>query len=65
MVTEILQPRLVTRQMELRGVRVHNLKNLDLDIPLGCLVVISGVSGSGTYGLPTISPATSTTRYFL
>ena len=51
MVTEILQPRLVTRQMELRGVRVHNLKNLDLDIPLGCLVVISGVSVSGKSSL--------------
>ncbi len=39
------------RQMELRGVRVHNLKNLDLDIPLGCLVALSGVSGSGKSSL--------------
>lgn len=39
------------RQMELRGVRVHNLKNLDLDIPLGRLVVVSGVSGSGKSSL--------------
>ena len=37
--------------MELRGVRVHNLKNLDLDIPLNCLVVVSGVSGSGKSSL--------------
>jgi excinuclease ABC subunit A len=51
MATEILQPQPVTRQMELRGVRVHNLKNLDLNIPLGCLVVISGVSGSGKSSL--------------
>jgi len=39
------------RQIELRGVRVHNLKNIDLDIPLGCLVAISGVSGSGKSSL--------------
>lgn len=40
-------PRPTSSLMELRGVRVHNLKNIDLDIPLGQLVVISGVSGSG------------------
>lgn len=40
-----------TRQMELRGVRVHNLKNIDVDIPLGKLVVLSGVSGSGKSSL--------------
>jgi excinuclease ABC subunit A len=39
------------RFMELRGVRVHNLKNLDLDIPLRQLVVLSGVSGSGKSSL--------------
>lgn len=37
--------------MELRGVRVHNLKNIDLDIPLERLVVVSGVSGSGKSSL--------------
>ena len=41
----------IRKQMELRGVRVHNLKNLDLDIPLNCLVVVSGVSGSGKSSL--------------
>lgn len=40
-----------TRYMELRGVRVHNLKNLDLDIPLDQFVVVSGVSGSGKSSL--------------
>ena len=40
-----------SRQMELRGVRVHNLKNIDVDIPLGKLVVLSGVSGSGKSSL--------------
>ena len=31
----------------IRGARVHNLKNLDLEIPRDRLVVITGVSGSG------------------
>ena len=37
--------------MELRGVRVHNLNNLNLDIPLNQLVVLTGVSGSGKSSL--------------
>ncbi len=39
------------RQIELRGVAVHNLKEIDLDIPLGKLVAICGVSGSGKSSL--------------
>ncbi|MDI6846132.1 MAG: excinuclease ABC subunit UvrA [Candidatus Saccharicenans sp.] len=35
----------------LRGVRVHNLKNIDLDLPVGKLIVITGVSGSGKSSL--------------
>ena len=31
----------------LRGAREHNLKNLDISIPLNCLTAITGVSGSG------------------
>ncbi|MEP7274062.1 MAG: excinuclease ABC subunit UvrA, partial [Acidobacteriota bacterium] len=34
-------------RIELRGVRQHNLKNIDVDIPLGSMVCITGVSGSG------------------
>ncbi len=34
-----------------RGARVHNLKNIDADIPLGRLVAIAGVSGSGKSSL--------------
>ena len=37
--------------IELRGVRVHNLQNVDLDIPLGRFTVITGVSGSGKSSL--------------
>ena len=33
--------------LRIRGARQNNLKNLDLDIPLGELVVVTGVSGSG------------------
>ncbi|MCQ2184985.1 MAG: excinuclease ABC subunit UvrA, partial [Bacteroidales bacterium] len=35
----------------IRGARGNNLRNIDLDIPLGCMVGISGVSGSGKSSL--------------
>ena len=35
----------------IRGARGNNLKNVDVDFPLGCLVGISGVSGSGKSSL--------------
>jgi len=31
----------------IRGAKEHNLKNVDVEIPLGCLVCVTGVSGSG------------------
>ncbi|CDD41104.1 aBC transporter related protein [Collinsella sp. CAG:398] len=37
--------------IHVRGARVHNLKNIDVDIPLGELVGIAGVSGSGKSSL--------------
>ncbi|MDB5344448.1 MAG: hypothetical protein JWP89_2825 [Schlesneria sp.] len=39
------------RMMQLRGVGVHNLRQIDLDLPLGKLIVLSGVSGSGKSSL--------------
>ena len=38
-------------RIEVRGARVHNLKNIDADIPLGKIVGIAGVSGSGKSSL--------------
>jgi len=35
------------RVMRFSGARVHNLKNIDVQIPLGMMVVVTGVSGSG------------------
>ena len=37
--------------IEVRGARVHNLKNVDVDVPLGELVGVAGVSGSGKSSL--------------
>lgn len=37
--------------IEVRGAHVHNLKNIDVDIPLGKIVGIAGVSGSGKSSL--------------
>jgi excinuclease UvrABC ATPase subunit len=37
--------------LEVRGAHTHNLQNVDVDIPLGVLVVITGVAGSGKSSL--------------
>jgi excinuclease ABC subunit A len=36
-----------SRRLRLRGAREHNLKSIDVEIPLGLMVAVSGVSGSG------------------
>ena len=43
--------RIAPQHIIVRGAKVHNLKNIDLDIPLGKLVAIAGVSGSGKSSL--------------
>jgi excinuclease UvrABC ATPase subunit len=40
-----------TGTLEIRGARTHNLQNVDVDIPLGVLVVVTGVAGSGKSSL--------------
>ncbi|MBW0090898.1 excinuclease ABC subunit UvrA [Pseudonocardia sp. KRD-184] len=40
-----------TGALEVRGARTHNLTGLDVDIPLGVLVVVTGVAGSGKSSL--------------
>ena len=42
---------MIPRSMQVRGARVHNLKNIDVDIPLHQIVGIAGVSGSGKSSL--------------
>ncbi len=38
-------------QLEVRGAGTHNLRNVDVDVPLGVLVVLTGVAGSGKSSL--------------
>ncbi len=40
-----------SRALEVRGASTHNLRDVDLDIPLGVLVVVTGVAGSGKSSL--------------
>src|SRR5438477_1820891 len=44
-------PRISSGVLEVRGASTHNLQDVDVDIPLGVLVVVTGVAGSGKSSL--------------
>ncbi|WP_062378719.1 ATP-binding cassette domain-containing protein [Demequina pelophila] len=44
-------PRTATGALEIRGAAAHNLKDVDVDVPLGVLVCVTGVAGSGKSSL--------------
>jgi excinuclease ABC subunit A len=39
------------KELRIKGIKVHNLKNIDISIPLGYITVITGLSGSGKSSL--------------
>jgi excinuclease UvrABC ATPase subunit len=43
--------RMPTGTLEIRGATAHNLREVDVDVPLGVLVVVTGVAGSGKSSL--------------
>ena len=51
MSSEIIQRKMLPKYIEVRGAKVHNLKNIDVNIPLHEIVAIAGVSGSGKSSL--------------
>src|SRR5687767_14623065 len=46
-----MPPEVHSSALVIRGARTHNLKNIDLTLPAGKLVVLTGVSGSGKSSL--------------
>ena len=51
MPTEAPARRAPRKTIEVRGARVHNLKNVSLEIPRDSLIVVTGLSGSGKSSL--------------
>ena len=50
-ITPPVNPRGWSRSIRLRGARENNLKNIDIELPLGVMTCITGVSGSGKSSL--------------
>lgn len=48
---KIINPLIMTKQIVVRGAKMHNLKNIDVSIPREKLTVVTGVSGSGKSSL--------------
>ena len=48
---EIRKRKMLPKYIEVRGAKVHNLKNINVDVPLNEIVAIAGVSGSGKSSL--------------
>src|SRR2546422_9511776 len=44
-------PDIPAADLVIRGARTHNLKNIDLTLPVGKLIIVTGVSGSGKSSL--------------
>jgi excinuclease ABC subunit A len=59
------KPKNEVKFIEIRGARVHNLKNVDLDIPLRKLVCFAGPSGSGKTSLAFHTLLTESKRRFV
>src|SRR5690606_22068579 len=54
-----------TEFIQIRGARVHNLKNIDIDLPIKKLVCFAGPSGSGKTSIAFHTLLTESTRRFV
>jgi excinuclease ABC subunit A len=52
------------KKLVIRGARANNLKDVDIEIPLGCFVAVSGVSGSGKSSFVTDILSRKVAQYF-
>jgi excinuclease ABC subunit A len=52
------------KKLVIRGARANNLKDIDIEIPLGCFVAVSGVSGSGKSSFVTDILSRKVAQYF-